>query len=89
MPKVQFTQNLQRHVPCPPAVVPGNTVREVLDAFFSGNDRARLYVLDEQGALRHHMMIFVDGDQIHDRVHLSDPVPPNGEVFVIQALSGG
>jgi sulfur carrier protein ThiS len=64
-------------------------VREVLDAVFADNARARGYVLDEQGALRHHMVIFVDGDQIKDRTHLSDTVSPEGEVYVMQALSGG
>jgi hypothetical protein len=89
MARVVFTQNLQRHVACPPAQAAGATVREVLDAVFAGNARARGYVLDEQGALRKHMIIFVNGDQLRDRVHLSDPVPPDGEVYVLQALSGG
>jgi sulfur-carrier protein len=89
MARVVFTQNLQRHVACPPAQAAGATVREVLDAVFAGNARARGYVLDEQGALRKHMIVFVNGDQVRDRVHLSDPVPPDGEVYVLQALSGG
>jgi hypothetical protein len=56
---------------------------------FGDNERARGYVLDEHGALRHHMLVFVDGEMIRDRVHLSDAVPPDGEVYVLQALSGG
>jgi len=89
MARIVFTQNLQRHVACPPTEAGGNTVREVLDAVFRANPRARGYVLDDQGALRHHMMVFVNGEQIHDRTALSDPVPADGEVYVIQALSGG
>src|SRR5262249_42240762 len=89
MPRVVFTQNLQRHVVCPPAEVPGRTVREVLDAVFAQNPRVRGYVLDEQGALRHHMAIFVNGIQVRDRERLSDPVDPVSEVYVLQALSGG
>jgi len=89
MPRVSFTGNLQRHVPCPTADVSGGTVRDVLDAVFAANPRARGYVLDEHGALRHHMAVFVNGVQIHDRVRLSDPVPPDAEVYVLQALSGG
>jgi sulfur-carrier protein len=89
MPKVIFTQNLQRHVACPPAEATGRTVREVLDAVFAANERARGYVLDDLGALRHHMLVFVNGEQIRDRAGLSDPVPPDGEVYIIQALSGG
>jgi molybdopterin synthase sulfur carrier subunit len=89
MPRVVFTQNIQRHVECPPAEAPGETVREVLDAVFAINERARGYVLDEQGALRKHMLIFVDGEQVRDRERLSDPVGPSSEVYVLQALSGG
>lgn len=89
MAQVVFTPNLQRHVACPPREVEGGTVRELLEAVFAENAVARGYVLDDQGALRKHMMIFIDGEQISDRVDLSDPVPPDGEVYVMQALSGG
>ena len=89
MPKVVFTQNLQRHVPLPSAEAEGATVRAVLDRVFDEHPRMRGYVLDDRGALRHHMAIFVDGQQVKDRDELSDPVPPDGEIHVIQALSGG
>ena len=84
-----FTQNIQRHVPCPPASADGRTVREVLEQVFATNPRAREYVLDDQGAVRRHMVVFVNGWQIRDRARLSDPVPADGEVCVMQALSGG
>lgn len=89
MARVIFTQNLQRHVACPPCSVQGQTVREVFEVLFTTNTRARGYVLDEHGELRKHMSIFINGEQIRDRVHLSDPVPADGEVYVVQALSGG
>lgn len=89
MTRVTFTANIQRHVPCPPVDVEGATVREVLDAVFADNPRARGYVLDEHGALRQHMNVFVDGSQVRDREQLSDAVNPGGEVYVMQALSGG
>jgi hypothetical protein len=89
MPRVVFTPNLQRHIDCPPADAPGGTLRAVLDAVFAARPQARGYVLDEQGALRKHMIVFVNGEQARDRVHLSDPVPADGEIYVMQALSGG
>lgn len=89
MATVAFTPNLARHVACPTAEVAGTTVREVLEQVFERNQRLRGYVVDEQGALRRHMVVFVDGRQIQDRQHLSDPVPADGEVYVMQALSGG
>jgi hypothetical protein len=89
MPRVVFTPNLQRHVACPATEAPGRTVREVLDSVFAANPRARGYVLDDQGELRPHMVVFVDGAQVADREGLSDEVPADGEVYVMQALSGG
>jgi hypothetical protein len=89
MARVVFTTNIQRHIVCPPADVAGRTVREVLDAVFADNARARGYVLDDQGALRKHMNVFIDGVQITDRDGLSDAVAADAEVYVMQALSGG
>ena len=89
MVRVVFTPNLQRHIACPPVEVEASTVREALDAAFAGNDRARAYVLDDQAALRKHMTVFVNGARIQDRTRLSDTVPENGEIYVLQALSGG
>lgn len=89
MARVVFTPNLQRHVACPEAEAPGASVREVLEAVFAGNAQARGYVLDDQSALRKHMTIFVDGKPLRDRVHLSDSVGVNGQIYVMQALSGG
>lgn len=89
MAKVAFTSNIQRHVACPETEAPGATVGEVLSNVFADNPRARGYVLDDQGALRRHMIIFVDGEAIADRRNLSDPVGSATRIFVFQALSGG
>lgn len=89
MPRVSFTPNLQRHVACPPQVVDGASVGAALDAAFRAVPGARGYVLDDQGALRRHMVIFVDGTPIKDRAQLSDPVSAGADIFVMQALSGG
>ena len=89
MARVTFTENLQRHVSCPPVEASGATVREVLDAALDGNERALGYLLDDQKALRKHMAIFINGKQIRDRVHLSDAVRDDDKIYVMQALSGG
>ena len=89
MPRVVFTGNLQRHVACPPTEGEGGTVREVLASVFAKYPKAEGYVLDEHGALRHHMAVFVDGEAVSDRKRLSDAAPPRSEIFVMQALSGG
>ena len=89
MPRVSFTQNLQRHIECPTREVSGATVREAMDAYFTAVPRARDYVLDEQGAVRKHMVLFINGDQLEDRQGLSDALKSSDEVHVMQALSGG
>jgi len=89
MAKVVFTANMQQHVASPTVDAKGRTVREVLDAAFRANPQSRSYVLDDQGAIRKHMVVFVNGKAITDRSGLSDPVPEGAEVYVMQALSGG
>ena len=89
MPTVHFTTNLRRHVDCPSVEADGETVGEVLSKVFAAQDRLGFYVLDEQGALRKHMMVLIDGQRIKDRDRLSDAVTPASEIFVMQALSGG
>lgn len=86
---VEFTQNIQRHVACAPRQRPGACVREVLEAVFAEVDRLRGYVLDERGEVRKHIVIFVDGKPIRDRVALSDAVDDRTRIHVMQALSGG
>jgi molybdopterin synthase sulfur carrier subunit len=85
MPKVVFTSNLKRHIDAPPSEVSGATVGDVLDAVFVDNPRLRGYVLDDQDRIRHHVVVFVDGE----RADLGDRVSESSEVFVLQALSGG
>jgi len=89
MAVVRFTPNLQRHAPCPDLQVEGETVAEVLNNYFEVHDAVRGYVLDDQDAIRHHMVIFVDGVQISDPIKLTDRVGESAEVFIFQALSGG
>jgi sulfur-carrier protein len=86
---LRFTQNIQRHVACPTREVEGGTLADVLDSYFRVHGQARGYVLDDQGKLRQHMTAFINGNQMRDRDQLSDPVPPDAVVDLVQALSGG
>ncbi len=89
MVRVLFTANLERHLSCPETTVSGASIREALEAVFETHQQLRGYVLDDQCRLRQHMVIFVDGKTIVDRVHLSDAITPDSEIYVMQALSGG
>ena len=89
MTTVSFTPNLLRHVETPGAKVEGATVRQVLEEYFQVNPQVRGYVLDDQGAVRKHVAIFLNQASIDDRTGLSDPVREGDDIFVMQALSGG
>jgi hypothetical protein len=89
MPTVSFTPALQRFLDAPPARVDGVTVGEALAAVFAARPALRGYVLDDQGALRRHVAVYVGGEAVRDRVRLSDRVAPDGEIYVLQALTGG
>ncbi len=89
MPRVVFTSNLQRHVNCPETQVAAGTVRSALAQVFAAQPQARGYVLDEQGHLRKHVVVFVDGQRVRDRERLDQAVGEASEVYVMQALTGG
>ncbi len=89
MPTIRFTRNIQRHLACPTKEVEGATVRETLESYFREHAGARGYVLDDQGRLRHHMAVFVNGHQITDRDTLADSVPQDAVIDIVQSLSGG
>lgn len=89
MARVSFTENLKRHVPCPPQNVAAGTVRAALEAVFADNPDLRTYIFDDQSRIRRHVTVFINNEMIEDRDGLSDAVEPDDEVFVFQALSGG
>jgi sulfur-carrier protein len=89
VPRISFTPSLHRHLATPPLEVPGENVAEILGQAFVQYPGLRGYLLDDQGRLRRHVAIFVDGRRIADPANFTDPVAPRGEVYVVQALSGG
>lgn len=89
MARLSFTRNLQRFVDCPTATVEGATVREALVAYCAERPLVWRYVCDDQGAIRNHVAVFVNSSMLVDRRQQSDPVGPDDEIYVMQALSGG
>ena len=89
MASVYFTANLARHTTCPTAELAATTVAELFERYFAAWPAVRDYVLDNQGEVRHHVKVLVDGRNLHDRRKLTDHLQHNSEVYVFQALSGG
>ena len=87
---VKFTNALKRFFPgLKDTPAKGRTLAEILDEMEARYPGVCSYILDEQGSLRQHVNIFIDGILISDRVALSDPFSENSEIYIIQALSGG
>jgi molybdopterin synthase sulfur carrier subunit len=89
MPRVALASFLTNVYPAAGGEFPGATVREVLDHLFASAPGLRTYVLDDQGAMRKHVTVFLDSTPVTDRDRLSDTVRPDSELFIMQALSGG
>jgi molybdopterin synthase sulfur carrier subunit len=90
MPTVKFTHALRRFFPgLENMPAKGNTLAEILHEIELNHPGVRSYLLDEQGYLRKHVNIFIDGTIIKDRTALSDLFSENSEIYIIQALSGG
>jgi molybdopterin converting factor small subunit len=91
MAQVTFTKHLQRFFPTLKELelVPGATVRAVLDELEKRYPGFSGYVIDELGRVRRHVNIFLREEPICDRDALTDAVGPDDKLFIVQALSGG
>ena len=90
MATINFTYALKRFYPTLDSLeVDANDVKEVVHTIDQNYPGIKDYILDEQGSLRKHVNIFVDGVLISDRTSLLDKISSESEVYIMQALSGG
>ncbi len=66
-------------------VIGGRALGEVLGLLFEREPGLRNHLVDEEGRIRTHVLIFVDGEQ----ATLDTPVGESGAIQVLQAVSGG
>ncbi len=86
MPKVILTGSIRQHAGGLGAVeVEGSTARAAVAALEASYPALRGWVVDEQGALRRHVKLFLGGAA----VSLDAPVGPNQELHIVAAISGG
>lgn len=67
----------------------GETIKDILNILFTDNPQLTSYLVNDQNVLRKHVMISIDNQLITDRIHFTDPVKPDSEIYIFQALSGG
>lgn len=89
MARLIFTSHLDGLAPAGEPEFAGASVGEVLDACFAAHPGLRHYILDEQGRLRKHVIIFADNRNLDRGTALAEPVSQKSEIYVMQALSGG
>ena len=89
MARIAFTSHLQAVGPTEPVAYEGATLGEVLAAVAADYPRLKSYVLDDQGRVRKHVAIFVDGALQPRQTALALPMTALSEVYIFQALSGG
>jgi sulfur-carrier protein len=65
------------------------TVADALAALDAVAPGIRPRVMTEQGVLRPHINVFVEGENIRDARGLATPVPDGGEITILPAVSGG
>jgi molybdopterin converting factor small subunit len=90
MARVVLTSNLRRYTGGITEIdAEGERVCDLLSALDEKLPGLRHYVVNDQGALRRHVNIFVDGEAVGDRARLSDALQPSSTIHILQALSGG
>ncbi|AJE99584.1 MoaD/ThiS family protein [Pandoraea apista] len=89
MATVTFAPAIQRYVSVDDQSVDSPTVHDALAQCVAQTPGLRGYLFNDQGQLRAHVAVFVDGWLIRDRHSLSDPLQHASRVYVAQALSGG
>jgi molybdopterin converting factor small subunit len=86
MPKVILTGSVQQRVGGLGAVeVGGETAGALIQALEASYPALRGWIVDEQGALRRHVKLFLGGVA----VLLDAPVGPKEELHIVAAISGG
>ena len=92
MARLIFTQQLRRFTEVPEVETTADNLHDALEAAFAVNPVLRGYILDEQGDLRFHVVVFIDGKRVtgHNKdAGLHDTLRADSQVHVLQALSGG
>jgi molybdopterin converting factor small subunit len=65
------------------------TIADALSALYAVHPGVRDRVLTEQGQVREHINLFVGDENIRYTGGLATPLPPNSEISIVPAASGG
>lgn len=91
MAQVKFTRHLVRYFPDlgDQVEVAGETIADIIAGLDKQYPGLAGYIVNERGAVRRHVNIFIEKELIQDRERLQDKVADNAQIYIFQALSGG
>jgi molybdopterin converting factor small subunit len=84
--RVLIPSALQSYTGGPWVEARGESVAAVLDDLDRQFPGIRFRMVDEQGRIRRHVRLFHAREMVFD---LAAPLDPDGELLIVQALSGG
>jgi len=84
--KVSIPSPLRSYTGADEVEAEGDTVAALLDDLDARYPGLRFRMIDEQGRIRPHMRVFVNGER---STGIEQPVAPGDHVQILQALSGG
>jgi sulfur-carrier protein len=84
--KVLIPSPLLSYTRVPEVEANGETLSELLADLEQQYPGIRFRMIDEQGRVRNHMRVFVNGEQVFE---LTRALGPNDSIAIVQALSGG
>jgi sulfur-carrier protein len=86
---VEFAASIQRHKSVAVQHLPASTLAQALQDACAAREGLRHYILDDQGAVRKHVAVFVNQAMHPSREDLSRVLQSGDKVLVIQCLTGG
>jgi sulfur-carrier protein len=86
---ITFAAHLQRHVAILAQTIEAATIGEAIDRACEAAPAMRHYVLDDQGHVRKHVAVFIDGEMLLPRTDMQRALGAGANIHVIQALTGG
>jgi sulfur-carrier protein len=86
---ITFASHLQRHVAIPAQTIEAATIGDAINHACEAAPTMRHYVLDDQGHVRKHVAVFIDGEMLLPRTDMQRALRAGANIHVIQALTGG
>lgn len=85
---VKLFGNLREHVDASPFQIPGASIRAVLESACEGNSALREALL-EDGIVRPHFKITLNGRDIELAQRVATPVGPDDQIAIFPPIAGG